>query len=80
MYIACHAIFAQLVDMVGNLVAKVATQRRAELGDRYAVTLMAGSDGRPTPHRVGLVGVFLNPGPQRMESARRDRNVLRCRL
>jgi len=36
-------------DMVGNLVAKVATRCRAEPGDLYAATLVAGSDGRPTP-------------------------------
>src|SRR5215510_8855578 len=36
-------------DMVGNLVAKVATGCRAEPGDLYAATRMAWSDGRLAP-------------------------------
>ena len=36
-------------DMVGNLVAKVATRCRAEPGDLYAAKRMERSDGRPTP-------------------------------
>lgn len=41
--------------MVGNVVAEVATRCRAEPADLCAVTLLAGSGGRPTP--VAELGV-----------------------
>jgi hypothetical protein len=41
-------------DMVGNLVAQVATRCHAEPGDLCAAALMAGSGGRPTLAGLGV--------------------------
>ena len=47
---------ADPADMVGNLVAKVATWCRAEPGDLYAATRMGWSDGRPALGSADLGG------------------------